>query len=444
MCMRFRRRIAISPAESGFALIEVLVSAVIAVIAAAGVMQLMQSSIRTATDQRARSQSYAVAQEDQARMRAMRIPSLRNYEAERTVTVGNVEYTVKSTGKFVNDSAENVTCGSGKSTEDYVKIGTEVTWPNMSPIKPTLMHGIIAPPSNSLNPSTGTLVIEARNSRNVALNGIGVSGSGPGTFTGSTSSGCAVFLEQTAGLYTLKVSGGSTGVVDVDGNTLPSEQPLTVNPQTTTTVELLLDTPGSVPINFVVNNYESKTQAAKPGNVIVYNSGMTTAKSFAVTTSSKTFTGLFPFESADSFYTGTCTESAPTSGSIGIVNVAVPVNASAATQTLTMPALLLNVTKNGSATGANGAKVYVSTEECGASTREYTTATVSSREGRLTAPELPWGTYSVCAYIGISEKVNNVTTTVYHEDSLTPFDVKTAKTEKTLDISSSDPKGKCE
>lgn len=445
MGMRLRRRISTSPAESGFALIEVVISGVVAVVAAAGVMTLMQATVDSAADQRTRSQSYAIAQEDQARLRATRIPLLRNLNETRSVTVGKVTYTVKSTGKFVNDVSESVTCGSGNSTEDYVKIASEVSWENMGPIKPTVIRSIISPPSNSLNPSTGTLVFEARTSRNVALNGIGVSSvSGPGTFSGTTLSGCKVFLEQTAGLYKLRVSGGASGVVDVDGSLLPYEKALTVNPQTTTTVDLLLDSPGSVPINFIVNNYENKTQAANPGSVLVYNSGMTTAKKFTFTGSSKTFTGLFPFESADSFYPGTCTESAPTSGTIGIVNVAVPVNGTASTQTLTMPALLVNVQKNGSTSGANGAKVFVTTEECGGSTREYTTSTVSTKEGRISAPELPWGTYSVCAYIGISERVGTRTETVYHQVELAAFDVKTAKTEQTINIQSSSPKGKCE
>ena len=73
------------PPEAGFALIEVLISGVIAVVAATGIVALMQSSVHTASDQRNKSESYALAQEDQARLRGMAISSLKSFEQTRTV-----------------------------------------------------------------------------------------------------------------------------------------------------------------------------------------------------------------------------------------------------------------------------------------------------------------------------------------------------------------------
>ncbi len=443
--MRLRRRLSDTPAESGFAIIEVLVSGVVAVIATAGVMALMQTSVRTAAHQRARSQSYAVAQEDQARLRATRVPSLRNLNETRTVTVGNTPYTVKSTGKFVNDVSETLSCGSDSSTEDYVKISSEVTWPNMSPIQPTVIHSIISPPSNSLNPSTGTLVFSAHNAKNVPIFGLSLSGTGAGTFGGSTdSTGCAVFLEQAAGAYTLKISGGSgtSGMVDVDGVGLPNNnKPLTVNSQTTTSVDLLYDNPGSVTLNFKTTSYTgSPSQSAKATSVIAYNSGMTTAKkySFASATSYKA-TSLFPFTSADSFYAGACTENAPLSGP-ALASVAIPSGAEAPAQTILMPALLLNVKREGTAT--NGIKVYVTSEECGGSSRVYETATVSSTAGRLASPELPWGTYTVCAETEITTgSGKNKKTRDYKIEET--FPVQSTTTTKSWNITSSSTQAEC-
>lgn len=442
MGMRLRRRITSTPAEGGFAIVEVLASGVVAVVAAAGIMALMQTTVHTAADQRNRSQSYAIAQEDQARLRATRIPTLRNLNETRTVTVGNMTYTVKSTGKFVNDVSETVSCGNDSSTEDYVKIGSEVTWPNMSPIKPTVINSIISPPSNSLNPKTGTLVLNARNAKDVPINALGISGTGAGTFSGSTDSkGCAVFLEQASGDYTLKISGGATGIVDVDGVLLPAEKPLTVNPQVTTSVDLLYDNPGAVVINFQTTNYANTIEPANAVSMLAYNSGMTTAKKYTfASATSKEATSLFPFTSADSFYVGTCTEEAP-SGTTGIVSVVIPPGAQAAAQNLVMPALLLNVQKEGVAT--DGIAVKVTNEACGGSTREYTTSTQSTKAGRLATPELPWGTYTVCAATSITTGTapNQVTKTRRVRET---FDVKVLKTEKTFNITSTSPEeGPC-
>lgn len=433
-------------AESGFALIEVLISGVIAVIAGAGIMAAMTSTVRSAGDQRARTQSYAIAQEDQARLRATRIPSLRNLNESRPVTIGNTTYTVVSTGKFVNDVSDTLTCGSGSSTEDYVKISTEVTWPNMAPIPPTVIHSIISPPSGSLNPKTGTLVFNARNANNVPINALSVSGTGAGTFAGTTdSTGCAVFLEQPTGAYTLTISGGAVGIVDVDGVLLPANKPLTVNPQTTTSVDLLYDKPGAVPVNFQTTNYLNVLEPANATKLIAFNSGMTTAKQFTFpSATSYEAKSLFPFTSPDSFYAGTCTDNAPITGT-GLVSIAVPAGAATAAQNMIMPALLLNVQKN--ATPTNNITVKVTDETCERPAVTYTTEQVpltgtGSTAGRLASPELPWGTYKVCASTPITTGPPGPVTTTTRNVTET-IDVKNLKTEKTFNITSSSPIGEC-
>src|SRR4051794_22427561 len=65
------RRPEISPAEAGFALIEVLVSAAVVVVVSAGTFGLLQAMTRASGDQRHSSQAFALSQEDQARLRSM-------------------------------------------------------------------------------------------------------------------------------------------------------------------------------------------------------------------------------------------------------------------------------------------------------------------------------------------------------------------------------------
>ncbi len=80
------------PAEGGFALIEVVVSALIAVMVTGAVISLLNSTGRASAEERHRSQAFSVAQEDQARLRATRITDLNVAMKPRTVTLNGTPY----------------------------------------------------------------------------------------------------------------------------------------------------------------------------------------------------------------------------------------------------------------------------------------------------------------------------------------------------------------
>jgi Tfp pilus assembly protein PilV len=436
----FRRRI--DTGQDGFVLIEVLISGLIAVLVAGAVMTLFAATERSAADSRHRSQASAIAQEDQARLRGMRIPSLYKFTQTRSVVVDGTTYTVESTGKYINDkTGSDLSCSSGSSTVDYVQIGTKVTWPGMRPGEEVTMKGLLAPPSGSLDPTKGTLVFIATNAAGTPLAGLGVSGSGAGTFSGTTStSGCAVFLEQTTGAYTLSVSGVGSGLVDQDGNA-PAPKSIKVSPEVTTTVPLMYDKAGSVPIKFTTRNYSGNVVAAKASSFIAYNNNMTTAKLFGsaegTPQESWTATPLFPFTSPDVFYAGACSVNNPGSGA-AMASVNVPAGGTAPTQTIRLPSLQLTVSKESGA--ASGAEVVVTDTQCETGGHGIRRTFTANSSGQLDEPGLPWSTYTVCASIGIT---GGKTTTYYreikesvevHSDNGTPL---------SLTVTSADPQGKC-
>jgi Tfp pilus assembly protein PilV len=442
-------------AEDGFALIEVLVSGLIAVIVAGGVMAVLQTSVRSAADSRKRAQAYAVAQEDQARMRAMRVPSLYKYSQTRTVTVDGVAYTVESSAKYINNSTgDDLTCASGSSSVDFVKITSKVTWTGMRPGETTTIQGLVAPPNGTLNPSAGTLVFMTANAAGSPISGIGLSGSGAGTFSGTTnSSGCAIFLEQASGEYTLTLTGFGTGLVDQDGIT-PGTKKIKVSPEVTNTVNLLFDKPGKVPLTFKTRSYSGSIVANKTDSFLAFNTGMSTAKLFGAPEGArfteKTAEPLFPFTSKDSFYAGSCTSNNPETGA-GIVSVNVPAGGTAATQTIQMPPLYLNVIReniknNGTKEliAYNGAEVVIKDNNCEISGHEvkrtFTTETVNGTAGRLGEPGLPWSKYTVCVSLPAT---NGGTTATYHEtvEGIGVENVNGTNLEMT--VSPNDPTGKC-
>ena len=440
-------------AESGFALIEVLISGMIAVVAATGIFALMQASIHSAGDQRNRTQAFALAQEDQARLRASRIPSLKNLNQSRPVVVDGLTYTVKSKAEYVNDSTGLLSCGNGTSSADYIKISSEVTWPNMSPTPATTLRSIISPPSGSLNPKAGTLTVRAERAlTGQYVNALELNGTGSGTFSGSTdSSGCAVFPEQAEGAYTMAISSGTSGLVNKDGEGLPANKTITVNPETTTTVDLYYDLGGKIPVTFKRTNYSSSQVAAKTEKLIVFHPEMKTSKVVGTAGSLQEkleATSLFPFTSTYALYAGACTTNNPVGSGASptmpsaTVNVLAPAGGTAATQSLVLPSLLLNAKRNGTATDGLTVRVYDADCEVSGSPviRTYTTSTQppspasGATAGRLAETALPYGDYWVCVQASIS----GTTRREYQEAAL-----KTATTTKNFEITSGDSSGAC-
>jgi Tfp pilus assembly protein PilV len=392
--------------EAGFALIEVLISGLIAVVVAAAVMALFATTERSAADQRHRSQAYGVAQEDQARMRGMKVPSLYKYSLPNNpVVVDGVTYSVTSTGKYINDvTGDDLTCGSGSATVDYVKITSKVTWPGMRSGEEVVIQSLIAPPNGTLNPNAGTLSIVASNANGAALPPVGLSATGPATISGTTSAaGCAIFVEQPAGEYTLTISNVGAGLVDPDGNApnSPAARKIKVTPEVTNTVNLLYDTPGKVPIEFKTRNYNPSLSASSASSFIAFNVGMSTAKLFGAAEgtpfATKTAEPLFPFTSADVFYAGACTTNDPQSGTARATLVVPRGPTAAPTQTIVLPSLWLTVKTDGVV--ANGAPVKITDTECetGSPSHDITRSYTTNSSGQLANPGLPWSTYNICA-----------------------------------------------
>jgi Tfp pilus assembly protein PilV len=405
--------------QSGFVLIEVLVSALIVTIVAGAVLTVVVATTRSAGDQRTHSDAYAVAQEDQARLRTMRISSLNHLQQTRTVSLNGKQFTVESTGVFVNNTNGNASgCTAESSSADYVRITSTVKWPSIGKRPPVVVQSIISPSNGSLDPSHGTLTITTVNGAGTALAGVGLSASGAGTFSGSTdSSGCANFTDLPSGNYTLTTS--ATGLVDPQGEFSPWTTTVGVNPSSTQSVSLRYDQPGTIPVRFKYRVGSTTTFAvAKADSVFVYNAempkgGRTYGTPGGARLEEVKATPLFPFKGADTVYSGSCATNNPNPkeekeppGAAAMANVTVPSGGNATTAELQLPALNLTVTKNSVALA--GATVAIIDENCldsgGNNVRRTYTTNAAGNPGSSASgpaePALPWGTYNVCAQTG--------------------------------------------
>lgn len=403
------------PREDGFALIEVVVSALIAAIVVGGVISLLSATGKAATEQRRRSQAYAVAQEDQTRLRGTQLAALNNEIEPRTLTMNGITYTVESTARFIADSTGTTTCTGGEASADYVRIGSTVRWSTMRPgALPVVLESIVSPVSGSLDPTSGSVSVHAFNGAvpSAPISGVGITGTGAGTFSGSTdSNGCAVFGGLVSGKYTLTPS-LSSEYVDVNGEA-PKAQTVTVSSGSISPVELLYDRQGTVNVAFKVRNSAGTVVRAVDDGIIATATGLTsgarrfgTQKSYVTSIAA---TPLFPFNYTYGFFAGACGAPTPAPEAAAILNLKAPRGTSASGE-VQLPALYVTV-KNGSE-NLTGAKVTVTDNNCSANVFPTYTTTAGTIEkttgGYLENVGFPTGTYTVCASATIGTQIRRI------------------------------------
>jgi Tfp pilus assembly protein PilV len=395
------------PAQEGFILIEVIASAVIVVLVAGAVLTLLSATTRSSAAERQRSQAYAIAQEDQSRLRAMRISELSRLPTlPREVPVNGTKFEVHSSGVYVNDKTATSSCTKEASSADYLRISSEVTWGSMNG-NPVVVQSIVSPSNGTVDSSHGTVTISVTRVGEVPIAGVGFSGSG---LSGTTdANGCVTFPDLAAGEYTLTPSGATTGLVDENGK---AAGPLKVKAaaETTTLVPLKYDLPGGIAkVGFTTK--ASPTSAPSPtkaNSIVAANVGMKEARVFTAPgetpAESIAATSLFPFSSAYAVYAGSCGSDNPNPsgetnppGAAAMASVSISPGGVVPEVRIQLPALYLTVTKNG--TAVSGARVTITDEGCNAK-RVYTTNGNGNQSAVSTGPAepgLPWGTYKVCA-----------------------------------------------
>ena len=428
-------------AEEGFALIEVLVSALVLAIVAAGVMALLQAVTHSAASERRHAEAYAVAQEDQARLRSMRLSSLNRLEQTRSVSIDGNEFTVESRGVFVNNtSGQPSSCTSGETSADYVRITSTTIWPGAQ--QPVVIQSIVSPSNGSLDPNHGTLVVTTKNAAAEPLSGIGLSATGAGNFSGTTdSSGCANFTDLPAGNYS--VVPNAPGLVDKHGESAAA-QPTSVIAGGTNTLPLEFDYGATLPVRFEYRvGSSSEFRPAKIDSVFVFNTLMNPAKPYWTPTKAReeeiVATPVFPFTSPDSVYAGACEVNNPESGE-GLGSVALEPGKTAPTLKLKVPALEVTV-KNGNST-VSGANIRITDKNCKIEGSNLKRNYISESNGHQSnasngQPEygLPYGSYEVCASANISG-TRHVTKSVTVQSY-------TSTTPRTIDLSSGYSSGVC-
>lgn len=214
--------------QSGFGLIEVLISALLVAVIATAVATSLLAGADTTGDQRNRSRAAALAQLDQERLRGLSAQQLTDLappnQQSRTVTLGAIPYTITSTANFLSSTGGSACGTTGAGAAAYYEVISSVSWPPNRRSNVT-MTSQITPPAG------GTLLVMTEDQTGAALPGVTVNASGAGSASGSTDTqGCAIFGGLSSGDYTL----GLTDTGYVNDNDQPAN-PLNISATVTST-----------------------------------------------------------------------------------------------------------------------------------------------------------------------------------------------------------------
>lgn len=389
--------------QGGFALPEVLVSAVVLTLIAGATLTALTATKEAGAQERFRSQAQAIAQQDQARLRAIRISTLTNsFTDTRTVNVDGNEYTVTSSAQYVSEATGTTSCTQNTASTQYVKISSSVTWPSLSGRPAVLLASVMAVPTGSSASNRGAIQVSIQDAAGAPRSGVPVTASGPTNLSGTTSAnGCVTWANIPTGTYTVTPS--IAGVVDPNG-AAPAPQTVDIAGQSTKTIALQYDTPGTIAAEFQYRGYTGTTTAGSAVGFGVYQTGLTTDRFFgtgALQASQSSQATLFPFSTAYAAYAGTCTANNPQSGS-GLQPALVTAGqtrnlntvSTAGSQKIQLFPLYLNAYQGvWWSLGAKsvGATVIIKDLDC-PKTYSYTT----NGSGQLDMPGLPYSDYSVC------------------------------------------------
>jgi len=419
------RRPEIPPADAGFALIEVLVSAAIVVVVSAGTFGLLQAMTRASADQRGSSQAFALAQEDQARLRSMQLVALSNLKESREIKLGTTTFTVRSAGVFVNNKTAALSCDGENISADYAQVTSVVSWPGATSSERAILRSIVSPTINSIDSKSGTLTVQVTNEGKVPKAGVDLE---TGVYSAETdANGCATFPDVPSGTVILKSNGEDAKLV-TPNSVYAQETTAGVGAGAAKVTKLTYDNEGAIAASFIYrvgSNAEFKASSAD--SLTAFHSVMKEARLFGALEGPRLekidARPLFPFTSPYSIYAGTCANNKPSEGSAAMPSVVVPAGKSVAA-TIQLPALNVTVWsgKNEANKGSplSNAEVWVRDLECLKSGKPVTRVATTNELGNLKDPGFPWGAkYEVCA-----DTIPGLATTGSRKQILSPVSVK--------------------
>ena len=296
--------------ESGFSLIELVVSITIFSLLVGTLVALIATGLRVARNNKDRSVGAHLASQEMDSIRQQPFSRISIGQANHNVTVNTVSYKVKTDADWVANSSTSNSCDSTGSAPRVLRVTVEVTWPDMRGTDPVQTSTEISPPVGSYDPDNGHIAVRVRDRNATALGGIPVRVTGSGvdaTQTTTDTAGCAFFGFLPPASYAVTL--GTTGWVDRQSNAVPS-QTVAVSAGNITSVAFDYDEAATITATL------AGARGGVPASAVpltLANTGLLPAgsKSFPGTGVVRTLTSLFPYSDGYTAWAGGCEDADP-------------------------------------------------------------------------------------------------------------------------------------
>lgn len=379
--------------ESGWALVETLVSAVLLIVVSLAIASSLDTASRASGESKQRSAAATLAEQDQERMRGMDATALSNYHppARNVTTADGGVYTIASRADWIRDSTNAPeSCTTNATQSDYLRITSTVTSRLVgTDIKPVTSAGIVTPAVGAFGPGLGTFSVAVVDRNAAKVQNMLVTTSGTKVLSDGTNSlGCAVFGYIPIGGYTATAAAG--GWVDRDGNPTATGS-ATVSQGTVASIQLVYDQAGALAVTLDgAAPANTRLNVGQPAFPTAHTVTSTIAKD---ATTVPVINSLFPFAASPyNAYVGSCTDADPSKYTQPVASTLVTPGPATALN-VHLPVMTVTV-KKGTPTAipVNGAKVRVTSTVTGCTEATNTTTDVN---GVATVP-MPYGRYQVC------------------------------------------------
>src|ERR1044071_2426407 len=189
-------------AEEGFALVEVMVSAVLLIVLALATLSLIDRSQTSSSQQRSKGVASAIASADLNRMRQTKFTDSSNFATtSKERGVDGITYTVTSKGEWTSAAGILTTCTkpSTGNPGQYVRLTSTVTWPGMGTVKPVTAETLLVPRAGETTIASGAFSLKVLNAAGLPVSGVSVVMNGQTLVT--SAAGCVIFTSVPPGTY---------------------------------------------------------------------------------------------------------------------------------------------------------------------------------------------------------------------------------------------------
>ncbi len=310
-----------SRSESGFALVEALISAAVLAIVALAVLSGIDGANFSSAREKARAVASNLAEQDQEQLRSMTVDQLTSLQPHAPVTIDGATYQVTSKAEWVtDDTGGTAACGSTSNKSQYLHVTSTVTSNIVGSRLPAVKIDSLVSPSVAYSQTHGALGVKIidRNGQPVPNLSVSAALVGGTALTSLTTdpTGCAVWYSVAVGNYSITATKSGWGTPD--GKVSPVAATQTVSPNTVSFVNLTMDQLTSATINIkshipgktptTGNTYDSKARSISDASA----STRTWTPSATSLSTPITADTLYPFASTSySFYTGACSYQSP-------------------------------------------------------------------------------------------------------------------------------------